>query len=115
MVVNSDFRPANKPFNGLNIRHAVNGINAHRISRPVPTHPLGPLTAEEIKQSSRLMVQSWPEGTLFRFKVIKLREPAKSELVPYLKAERSGQSLPAIDRLVDVVYYIKNTVGRLLL
>lgn len=76
----------------------------------VPTHPLGPLTGDEISRSSRLVAQSWPEGTQFRFKSIKLREPPKAELFPYLEAEWAGKELPVIDRLSDVVYYIKNTV-----
>jgi primary-amine oxidase len=95
--------------NGTN--GGVNGVN-NSSSAPT-THPLGPLTAEEISRSSRLVAQSWPEGTLFRFKVIKLREPTKTELLSYLDAKRAGTDLPAIDRLSDVAYYIKNTVRTL--
>lgn len=90
--------------------HKTNGVNGIKKAK-VPTHPLGPLTGDEISRSSRLVAQSWPQGTQFRFKSIKLREPTKTELVPYLEAERAGRELPAIERLSDVVYYIKNTVS----
>jgi primary-amine oxidase len=108
----SDSPVANAPVtSGTNgTDGGVNGVNK---SRSAPTHPLGPLTAEEISRSSRLVAQSWPEGTLFRFKVIKLREPTKTELLSYLDAKRAGTDLPAIDRLSDVAYYIKNTVRTL--
>lgn len=87
----------------------ADGVNGVKKSN-VPTHPLGPLTGEEIRRSSRLVAESWPQGTQFRFKSIKLREPPKAELFPYLEAESAGKELPAIERLSDVVYYIKNTV-----
>lgn len=74
-------------------------------------HPLGPLTAAEIKESTRLIKASWPSNTNLQFKVITLREPTKSELVPFLTAEHAGQSTPTIDRKSFVVYYIRNTVS----
>ena len=76
-----------------------------------PTHPLGPLSAEEIVQTSSLIEQYWPSGTLLHFKSVKLREPAKKELAPFLVAERAGGKPAAIDRRSEVLYYIKNTVG----
>jgi primary-amine oxidase len=85
----------------------TNGVKA---KKPAAVHPLGPLSPEEISRSSSLLAQSWPEGTLFKYKSIVLREPSKAELLPYLGAERSGKELPSIDRLSDVIYYIKNTV-----
>jgi len=90
-----------------------NGVNGIKKAK-APTHPLGPLTGDEITRSSRLVAQSWPQGTQFRFKSIKLREPPKAELIPYLEAERAGKEVSAIDRLSDVVYYIKNTVSILI-
>ncbi|KAB5536213.1 copper amine oxidase [Coniochaeta sp. 2T2.1] len=86
----------------------TNGVNGVKKTK-VPTHPLGPLTGAEISRSSGLVAQSWPQGTQFRYKSIKLREPAKAELLPYLEAERTGMELPSIERLADVIYYIKNT------
>ncbi|CAG8961280.1 hypothetical protein HYFRA_00013559 [Hymenoscyphus fraxineus] len=73
-------------------------------------HPLGPLTASEITESSRLIKSLWPENTALQFKGITLQEPRKAELSPYLKAEHSsGQSTPTIDRRSFVVYYLRNT------
>ena len=79
------------------------------------SHPLGPLTGAEITQSSDLIRAQWPEGTKFQFKVVTLLEPLKTELVPYLDAERAGQTPKPIERKSQVVYYIRNTVspGRL--
>ncbi|KAK3689665.1 copper amine oxidase [Podospora appendiculata] len=76
---------------------------------PYQPHPLGPLSAAEITQSSRLVKAAWPAGTDCHFKVITLLEPAKAELVPYLTAERIGQSPRDINRRAFVVYYIRNT------
>lgn len=75
------------------------------------SHPLGPLTADEISQSSTLIRAQWPEGTGFIFKVLTLLEPPKAELVPYLEAERAGQTPKSIDRKSQVVYYLRTTVG----
>jgi len=92
--------------------NGVNGVNGVQKSK-LPTHPLGPLTPDEIRRTSSVIAQSWPQGTQFRFKSIKLREPTKAELIPYLEAERAGKELPVIERFSDVVYYLKNTVSPL--
>lgn len=76
-----------------------------------PQHPLGPLTADEIKESARLIRGVWPEGTNLQFKSITLQEPKKSDLVPFLAAEHSGQPTPTVERRSFVVYYIRNTVS----
>lgn len=73
-------------------------------------HPLGPLTASEITESARLIKGSWPSKTDVHFKSITLQEPKKSELVPFLTAEHSGQRTPTIERKSFVLYYIRNTV-----
>lgn len=78
-------------------------------------HPLGPLTGAEITQSSDLIRAQWPEGTGFQFKVVTLLEPVKDELVPYLDAERAGQTPRPIDRKSQVVYYLRKTVSSSLL
>lgn len=79
------------------------------------SHPLGPLTADEISHSSALIRAQWPEGTGFIFKVLTLFEPPKAELVPYLEAERAGQTPKPIDRKSQVVYYLRNTVSQICL
>ena len=74
-------------------------------------HPIGPLTASEISQSSSLIKSVWPSSTNIQFKVITLQEPKKAELAPFLTAERTGVSSASLDRRSFVVYYIRNTVS----
>ena len=74
-------------------------------------HPLGPLTANEIAESSRLIKGLWPSNTNIQFKSITLQEPDKSELVPFLEAEHQGRHPSSIERRSFVVYYIRNTVS----
>lgn len=75
-----------------------------------PSHPLGPLTADEISQSSALIRAQWPDATKFVFKIVTLLEPPKAELVPYLEAEKTGQTPTPIDRKSQIVYYLRSTV-----
>lgn len=74
-------------------------------------HPLAPLDRNEINNAVSLVRAQWPEGTDLHFKTIMLQEPAKADMVPYLKAESQGTHLPAIDRRVFVTYYLRMTVG----
>ena len=82
--------------------------------KQAPQHPLGPLTASEITESARLIKGLWPSNVDIQFKSITLQEPNKTELVPFLAAEHSGQSTPTIERRSFVVYYLRNTVGFLI-
>lgn len=75
------------------------------------SHPLGPLTAQEIVQAANLIRACWPEDVDCHFKVVTLHEPAKAELAPYLVAERAGETAPGIDRRAFVVYYFRGTVS----
>ena len=77
-------------------------------------HPIGPLTADEISESSRLIKASWPPNTDVQFKVITLKEPAKAELGPFLVKERACIETEGIDRRSLVVYYLRNTVCALM-
>jgi primary-amine oxidase len=74
-------------------------------------HPLGPLTASEITESARLIKALWPENVDVQFKSITLREPNKTDLLPFLAAEHSGQATPTVARRSFVIYYLRNTVG----
>jgi primary-amine oxidase len=74
-------------------------------------HPLGPLTASEISESSRLIKSIWPSNTNIQFKSITLQEPNKADLIPFLAAEHAGKTTPTIERRSFVVYYIRNTVS----
>jgi primary-amine oxidase len=73
-------------------------------------HPIAPLTASEITDSSRLIRELWPANTNLQFKVITLQEPNKAELLPFLAAEHEGRRPSPIERRSFVVYYIRNTV-----
>jgi Cu2+-containing amine oxidase len=77
---------------------------------PARAHPLG-LTAQEILDTASLIRACWPEESECRFKVLTLLEPPKSQLLPYLMAERSGQPPGHIDRKAFVVYSIRGTVS----
>jgi primary-amine oxidase len=74
-------------------------------------HPLGPLTANEIVESARLIKSLWPSNTNIQFKSITLQEPDKSELAPFLEAEHQGRHPKSVERRSFVVYYIRNTVS----
>jgi Cu2+-containing amine oxidase len=76
----------------------------------VVQHPIGPLTASEISESSKLIRSVWPSNTEIHFKVITLQEPKKTELVTFLAAEHAGHETPTVERRSFVVYYIRNTV-----
>jgi primary-amine oxidase len=73
-------------------------------------HPIAPLTASEITDSSRLIRELWPSNTNLQFKVITLQEPNKAELLPFLAAEHEGRRPSPVERRSFVVYYIRNTV-----
>ncbi len=96
-----------KPAAGTTKTATASGQGPEQLS-----HPLGPLSGSEITRSSALIRGAWPAGTLFQFKVVTLLEPAKAAVVPYLAAQRKGETpAESIDRRAFVVYYIKNTVG----
>ncbi|KAJ5033560.1 uncharacterized protein L3040_008672 [Drepanopeziza brunnea f. sp. 'multigermtubi'] len=77
--------------------------------KSTPQHPLGPLTAGEIKESAKIIRSLWPAGTDIQFKSITLQEPEKAKLVPFLAAEHAGKPTPTIERRAFVVYYLRNT------
>jgi primary-amine oxidase len=82
-----------------------------RTSKTTVSHPLAPLSAQEIHEASSLIRNQWPEKTDLQFKVLTLEEPAKAEMVPFLEAEFKGQSTSSIDRRVSIAYYIRKTVS----
>ena len=76
-------------------------------------HPIAPLTASEITDSSRLIRELWPANACLQFKVITLQEPNKAQLLSFLAAEHEGRRPSSIERRSFVVYYIRNTVRTL--
>jgi len=75
------------------------------------SHPLAPVTADEITHASQLIRQLWPSNTNLQFKVVTLEEPPKAQVLPYLEAEHTGAPLPSLERKVFVNYYLQNTVS----
>lgn len=80
-----------------------------RTAKRVDLHPFAPLSKDEITAAADLIRSQWPEGTDLQFKAVTLQEPAKAEAVPYLAAERSGESTQRIDRRAFINYYIRKT------
>ena len=80
-----------------------------RTTKQVNSHAFAPLSKYEINAAADFIRSQWPEGTDFQFKAVTLHEPAKSEAIPYLAAERNGQTTPSIDRRAFVNYYIRKT------
>lgn len=74
-------------------------------------HPLAPLDAAEITTAAELVKALWPSATDLQFKAITLEEPPKTEVIPFLHAERHGLPLPYIGRKAFANYYIRNTVS----
>lgn len=81
------------------------------VAKQVPSHPLSPLTASEIRKSADLIRRLYPSKTDLQFRAITLEEPEKARLIPFLEAEHNGGPVPSIDRKAFVNYYIRNTVG----
>lgn len=81
-----------------------------RSATQTATHPLAPLSGDEIKAASAIIQSSWPNGTNLHFKAVTLEEPPKAEVIPYLDAEHSGAPRPSIRRKAFINYYIRNTV-----
>jgi len=83
---------------------------APRTAKTVPSHPLAPLSAEELRTAASIIKASWPARTDLHFKVVTLQEPPKAEVVKYLDAEHGNKPLPAVSRKAFINYYIRHTV-----
>lgn len=75
-----------------------------------PKHPLDPLAPAEITQISTLLKDLSPDRSL-HFKIISITELPKAQLRAYLKAERSGTSLPPLPRRASALYYHRGTAN----
>lgn len=78
------------------------------------THPLAPLSGEEITSAAAIIKASWPSQTNLHFKSITLEEPPKVEVLKYLDAEHNNKPLPSINRKAFLNYYIRNTVSMII-
>jgi primary-amine oxidase len=56
-------------------------------------HPFDPLTPSEIQLAVKILEATFP-GVKLRYKRIDVQEPLKKDVIPYIEAERLGQSLP---------------------
>lgn len=84
----------------------VNLIEIQAFRMPVSTlkHPLDPLTADEILQVSSLLRSRTPDKSL-HFKIITILEPPKTQLRPFLIAERNGGTQSRPSRKASSLYY----------
>lgn len=83
---------------------------AVRPAKASATHPLAPLSGNEIVNTATLIRKQWPENIDLQYRVITLREPPKAEVLPYIEAENAGQSPPtSLSRKAFVVYYLRRT------
>lgn len=87
-------------------------MSAAATARP---HPLDPATADELERAARLLRAHCGSGVELAFKNGGLREPPKALLLPFLRAERSGDAdaqralLPQLPRLVYVMFLYRFT------
>jgi len=67
------------------------------------SHPLDPLTADEISQAATIARKAHADGRL-QFRYATLVEPPKKDLVVYLQNEISGEQNATLDRIVEYVF-----------
>ncbi|KAF9895358.1 hypothetical protein FE257_000262 [Aspergillus nanangensis] len=68
-------------------------------------HPFDPITPGEIQLATKILAAQFPNVQL-RYKKIDVQEPIKSEVVPFIEAERLGKPLPARPtRLLQVLFH----------
>ena len=79
-----------------------------KMSTSIPKHPLDPLTADEILKVSALLKAHSPKQSL-HFKIITIIEPPKTQLRPFLKAERNGAIKENLTRKASSLYYHRGT------
>jgi primary-amine oxidase len=94
--------------NGVTANGKTNGANGH-VKSAVGTHPLDPLSADEITEAAAVLRAAYPPGSPITFKAITLDEPAKAAVVAYLDAEHRGSPRPVVPRTAYVLYVMKNT------
>lgn len=74
----------------------------------IMSHPLDSLKPEEIRTAVAILKKKYGAINL-RFKTASIREPPKSELVPYLDAERAGKTTPPRPaRIVSISYHTQD-------
>lgn len=64
------------------------------------SHPLDPLSADEISQAATIARKAHKDGRL-QFRYATLVEPPKKDLVVYLQNEISGEKNESLDRIVE--------------
>lgn len=72
-------------------------------------HPFDPINPAEIVLATKLVEAAFP-GVKLRYKKIDIQEPIKSEVIPYIEAERLGKPLPPKPtRLLQVLFHRLDT------
>ncbi|EJT99280.1 copper amine oxidase [Dacryopinax primogenitus] len=73
-------------------------------------HPFDPLTPAEIQNTVAVLKAQFPDVPL-RFKVIEILEPTKSDVIPFIEAERLGKPLPAYPTRLTFSYFHRMDTG----
>ena len=68
------------------------------------SHPLDPITVSELSSTVQILRAHF-NGQRLRFKFIDLLECSKTDVTPYLEAERLGQPLPRAPERRTKVYF----------
>ncbi|PWY84418.1 copper amine oxidase [Aspergillus eucalypticola CBS 122712] len=77
----------------------------------VSPHPFDSITPAEIVLATKILAVAFP-GVPLRYKKIDIQEPIKSEVVPFIEAERLGKPLPAKPtRLLLVLFHRMDTMA----
>lgn len=77
----------------------------------VSPHPFDSISPAEIVLATKILAAAFP-GVPLRYKKIDIQEPIKSEVVPFIEAERLGKPLPAKPtRLLLVLFHRMDTMA----
>ena len=72
-------------------------------------HPFDPVSPGEIRLAVKVLEAAFP-GIPLRYKKIDYQEPIKSEVIPYIEAERLGKPLPPLPtRLLLALFHRLDT------
>jgi len=99
------------PSTMTSVQQVTNGIkklvNGFGSKAETYSHPLDPLSADEISQATAIARKAHKDGRL-QFRYTTLVEPPKKDLLVYLQNEISGEQNAPLDRVVEYDYNSDN-------